>query len=517
MIDFIELQKGKGIVLNRVSLLNLNANYDVAFGATREKRRTRRMPAAVYTHRAKYARCPIGNVYGVQINKSDALKNVKQNPTQELFNKASGGAKPKFDTWTQERLYYGSHRPDKKWVGGVNASELLKRDLDEAINSTLTLVYGKDIPKQIPSDIKTPDFGNNWGRHANYIEINNRALGEMHDNRTNSGILGAIKLLPAIPPSHDKWANCILVSQLYPNIWGDGWNNNGENSLYGIKLEFERASDNIGWVKVGDKTFTPEEQIKAFNDLAHLRGLKTSYRMLISEDQIKIGDSGQFRWSNPEHVEAFIAACCKGIELGFDGIFFDSAKHVGGYDWGHYAGVGAVPEYDQMAYILNEIRVRTGRQDLSFSGEKTENDSMRYKNMGFSAGTSGVNARSVDDVKYSARKQAWCDEFAWGPTVSDDNDVGAIGYDERLDRINGSLFGYSTSREKLPSFMQMHDLFPLNYDTNTHELMMENISFSTDGKPMSHWENLFADNQAEKDYRRAVGERFAYAYGYNPA
>ena len=466
----------------------------------------------------QFAKLPLGNIYGAKINflGRKKRKQADKNFAQEIYSQASKNKKISVDRWTLEHLYYGVNHPEKRWIGGIEPKELLNRSLENAINSIMTLQYGENVPNKIPSNIKTPNYGDNWGRHANYIEINNRALGEMHGDRTNSSILGAIKLLPLIPPSHDKWANCLLISQLYPNIWGDGWNNNGENSLYSIKLEFERASDNIGWVKIGNKVFTPEEQIKAFNDLAHLRGFKTSFRMLISEDQIKLGDSGQFRWNNPDHVEAFIIACCKGIELGFDGIFFDSLKHVGGYDWGHYAGVGAVPSYDQMAYILAEIRKRTGRTDISFSGEKAEGDSMRYKNMGVTAGASMMNVGSVEEVKNCAHSQAWCNDFAWGPVVSDDNDEGQICYSDRINEINSSLFGYDNASEKLPSFMQMHDLFPLNYGTNTHDLMLHNRNFSADGTPKSHYDNLFATGAVERSYRNQVNEKFAWAYNHNP-
>lgn len=502
-------------MINKISGVNQLNLGTVSFGSKVKPQEQKKTEFNV----TNYAQLPLGNIYGAKINFVGRKKKaqVVKTPAQDLYAQSSRGSKLKVDHWTQDNLYHGVNRPDKKWVAGVAPSELLNRSLKDAINSNLTLVYGDNMPDYIPTDIKTPNYGDNWGRHANYIEINNRAIAEMHGDRTNSGILGAIKLLPAIPPSHDKWANCLLVSQLYPNIWGDGWNNNGENSLYGIKLEYERASDNIGWVKVGNKVFTPEEQIKAFNDLAHLRGFKTSFRMLISEDQIKLGDSGQFRWNNPDHVEAFIIACCKGIELGFDGIFFDSLKHVGGYDWGHYAGVGAVPSYDQMAYILAEVRRRTGRSDISFSGEKAEGDSMRYKNMGVTAGASQMSANSVDEVKGSARSQAWCQDFAWGPVVSDDNDEGLICYSERMNKINSALFGYSSSQDKLPSFMQMHDLFPLNYGTNTHQLMLENRNFSLDGTPKSHYDNLFANGAVERNYRNQVSEKFAWAYNYNPA
>ena len=64
--------------------------------------------------------------------------------------------------------------------------------------------------------------------------------------------------------------------------------------------------------------------------------------------------------------------------------------------------------------------------------------------------------------------------------------------------------------DKLASFMQMHDIFPLRYDTNTHHLMMTNPSYSIDGTPKSHHENLFAKDDGRK-YNHLVGEIFAHA------
>ncbi len=451
---------------------------------------------------------PIGNIYGININKTKLAT-----PLQQIAYQITKGKGAKFDGWTDYNTYYGCERPDKKWVY-AKPSDALKRSLEDAFNSNLTLAYGNNIPQNLPEKIETPDYGHNWGRHANYIEINNRAIANMDGNRTNSAILNTIKLLPLIPPSHDKWANCLLISQLFPNIWGDGWNNNGENSIYGIKLENERLSDNIGYEKIGDKYFTPEEQVRAFNDLAHLRGFKTSFRMLVSEDQIKLGDSGQFRWSDPSHVEAFIIACCKGIDLGFDGIFFDSVKHVGNYDMGNYAGVGAVPTNDQMAYILDEIRKRTGKFDLAFSGEKAEYNTSRYKNMGLDAGASSMDPDNIENILNSSVEQKDSPVFAWGPTVSDDNDENWFNYDQRTGRVISCLYGYYNAEDKIPTFMQMNDLFPLNHDINTHKLMMENINFSDNNDPNTHFNRLFADDKEANEYRDRINWEFANCYKY---
>ena len=58
--------------------------------------------------------------------------------------------------------------------------------------------------------------------------------------------------------------------------------------------------------------------------------------------------------------------------------------------------------------------------------------------------------------------------------------------------------------------MQMEDLFPLRYDTNTHHLMMTNPSYATDGTPQSHWKNLFADSDG-REYNKKVADLFSFA------
>lgn len=60
--------------------------------------------------------------------------------------------------------------------------------------------------------------------------------------------------------------------------------------------------------------------------------------------------------------------------MGFEAVFIDSAKHIGGYDMANYTGVGALPEYEQMQYILMEIRRRSGVTSISFAGEKSTGD-----------------------------------------------------------------------------------------------------------------------------------------------
>ena len=85
--------------------------------------------------------------------------------------------------------------------------ELLKRSVKHAVESIVTLCECQEFFKTFPDNIETPNYGDTWGRLANYIEINNRAIAEMRGSETRNGILSSIKIIPAIPPSAKSWAN----------------------------------------------------------------------------------------------------------------------------------------------------------------------------------------------------------------------------------------------------------------------------------------------------------------------
>lgn len=415
------------------------------------------------------------------------------------------------DNWSKEHLFQSGI---KKWIGNVVPVELLSRSVKDAVNSIVTLCECFEFYKEFPYLIETPNYGDNWGRTANYIEINNRAIAEMHYDRCSNGILSSIKLLPAIPPSAKSWANCVILSQIFPNIYGDGYNKSAdvENSIYGIKLN-AGYSGNIIDFSIIDK-ISQEEQFRAFNDLAHFHGLKTGFRTVISADQIKIAhpdsDDETFSWDNPSHVELWIDESVKLMNLGFEAMFVDSAKHIGNYDMDNYTGVGALPGFEQTQYIFNEIRKRSGKTTISIIGEKTSWDFDRFKALGFTTGTAFINGDSYDDVKKESQDLKYVRDYAPGVDVSDDNDIGGRTYEERINRINTALFAYEYPSDKLASFMQMEDLFPLRYDTSTHHLMMCNPSYSTDGTPFSHWENLFAKDDGRR-YNSKIGELFSYS------
>ena len=500
--------------VSSVSSLNGILKSNFSFGS-RQKTAHEQEPEA------KFTTLPLGNVYGVKIEKH-TNNDLYNEPAQKLYRIVSGKNELEFDDYTLNHLYEGIGSNNKYWLGGVGGSELLNRTISEAINSTLTLagLSAEKRFKTIPSNIKTPNYGDNWGRYANYIEINNRTLGKMEWGKCSESILGAIKMLPAIPPSHKNYANCIILSQIFPNIYGDGYCNNGENSLYTDMFEYERLSDTIGTVGWGDEKIGPEEQVKAFNDLAHLRGLKTGFRVVLGEDQLRVGMNDILRWDNPSHQEAFIIACVKAINLGFDAIFFDGAKHVGGHAKEFSKTiVGKTPEYEQMKYILREIKRRTGRNDISFIGEMCNDDPARYSDMGLSAGSGSIDlGANINLVKKVNKENGWRSDFAPGGDVTNDNDGDwgiPLPYEKRQERLNNGLFGYDNPSQKPPIFIQMADLFPLNYGTNTHTLMLSNPSFA-DGDCTTHWKNLFANGEPEIQHRQKMGEIFANSYAYPP-
>ena len=413
--------------------------------------------------------------------------------------------------WINKYLFQSKN---KKWLAGIVPSDILKRSVKDNIQALVTINESGDFYSIFPDNIKTPDYGHNWGVRANYIEINNRAIAEMHKQKSKNGILSAIKILPAIPPSAKSWANCIILSQIFPNIYGDGFvkSPHEENSIYGIKINAGYSKNIINFDIT--KKISPEEQFIAFNKLAHIHGLKTGFRTVISADQIKYinenGDEEIFKWHNKIHEEAFINEHVKLVKLGFEAIFVDSAKHIGGYDMENYAGVGALPEYHQMQYIIDEIRKRSECLTLSIAGEKTTEDFSRYENLGFTTGTAYISAENIDEIKKWSHDLKYKTNYTPGVEVSNDNDEGGRSYENRLHRIHNVLFGYEYPSDKLPSFMQTEDLFPLRYDTSTHHLMMANPSYSANGKPQSHWEELFAKEDG-RTYNKEVAKLFSHA------
>ncbi|MDD3594235.1 MAG: hypothetical protein PHX18_06380 [Candidatus Gastranaerophilales bacterium] len=427
-------------------------------------------------------------------------------PAKKLFWILKGNNDVYEDNDTYRHLYRGGNTGWKKWVS-KNPEDLLKQSPLNAVQSICTLNKKNNCYPGIPSYIPTPDYGDKWGRRANYIEINPRTIALTQGDQKREGLLNLIKLLPAIPPSSKSFANCVVLSQLYPAMgnWNDG--KTGPSSLYTVNLHAgiskNLTSDGL-WrdgQHLGD-----DEQVKAFNDLAHLRGLKTGFRMPLSAGQMTVQGRG-FDWYNDEN--AFIDACCWAVDLGFDSIFFDSAKHIGNYDMGNYCGVGALPNFKQMQYITTEIRKRTGRNDIALIGEKC-NDDDRFKKMGLSAGTDWGRADDFSSVMHEYDKQRHSDEYAAGPMVSDDNDTGHMPFEQRLNRLKNSFHAHRETGFKLPTFMQMHDIFPLNPYTSTHAQMEESRNLSAYGDVDSHYNNIFNTSDTAKWFKDAVYNEFLH-------
>ena len=380
--------------------------------------------------------------------------------------------------------------------------DLLHRTPEQAIQAICTLNNTYDIPDYIG----TPDYGDNWGRRANYIEINPRLLAKPGEGyRMSEGLLNTIKLLPAIPPSTKSIPNCLILSQIFPtmNGYGDGYT--CDVGVYCIDFN-SGISKNLTSEQLERAGYrmTDEEQVKAFNDLAHFRGFKTGARLPISEGQMSV-QGRPFNWDYDTNV--FIDACCDLVNLGFDCIYIDSGKHIGDFEMEHYAGVGRVPRYDQMQYITDEVRKRTGRGDISFVAEKTDTNP-RYEGAGYTAGTDWGIADDFNNLIHEYENQLHNRRYAAGPIISDDNDNGAMSYEQRLNRTRNALHCFADTASKLPVHFQMHDILPLSEYTNTHETMMRSTNRSSTDDPEGHYDNIFSKSNTARQHTMDVYREF---------
>lgn len=416
-------------------------------------------------------------------------------PIKKLHWNVSGQNNIYNDNWTNNHIWeYGN----KKWINSYPA-ELLKRTPTETIRSIMTLTEKPYIPSYIPS----PNIrGDNWGRYANYIEINPRLIAKYENGRISDGLLQTMKIMTAIPPSADNVPNCLILSQLYPSFRNDGTYN--DETLYQTNLHVGISKNltarNLDH-KIGD-----DEQVKAFNDLAHLLGFKTGIRMPISSGQLRVKGE-DFSWA--KHEKAYIDASVWAIELGFDAIYFDSAKHIINKDG--YCGIGDTPNKPQMAYILYKIREQTGRTDLSFIGEKCDLNP-EYKDMGLTAGTDWGIPYFKESIEWEKNKQTYNYNYATGPEVSNDNDYGEKCFEDRLARIDGCLFQDSETR--IPTYMQLNDILPLSPYINTHQAMMNVVKLNASDawtECERHWDGVLRNDSDARNYTQNVYKKFSEA------
>ena len=422
-----------------------------------------------------------------------------KNPSKKLFWIVSGRNEIYRDEETEKNAWRVNGK--KRWSTMLPA-DLLKRTPEQAIQSICTL----NDTYYLPDYIGTPNYGDNWGRRANYIEFNPRLLAKAEGNQKSEGLLNMIKLLPAIPPSSRSYPNCIILSQLYPTYgsYNDGYT--GDQSLYSVNLNagISRNLTSRNLERFGER-MGDDELVRAFNDLAHFRGLKTGFRIPISEGQMSI-EGRPFSWEYD--TEAFINACCWAVDLGFDSIFIDSAKHVGDFDMGHYCGIGKIPDYQKMQYITHQIRQRTGRGDIAILAEKADIDP-RYQNLGYSAGNDFSLCDDFGNIMYEYRQQAGNPNYAAGPVISDDNDNGSMPYERRLQRIKNAFHAFEDPNRRLPTYMQMHDLFPLSEYIDTHYVMEHSDNRSAYGDVESHYNNIFSQSDAAHQHTTNVYHEFA--------
>ena len=371
---------------------------------------------------------------------------------------------------------------DRKWVSPNHPRDLLvNRELSSAIDSIATIAgTGKFIPANFEID-KTKIYGDDWGKRATYIEMNPRMFGKMEHGHCSEGILGAMRILPAIPASRPGHAHCVVLSQLYPSWFSDD-RIAEDNSLYRTNIGAHNGNNGISRALatkiVGEnETMQPEEVVKSFNDLAHMRGLKTGIRMNLSSEELQY-NGGHFSWDNKLHRTAYLSACRDAIDMGFDCIFFNTARHIGGREPENITGglsPGSFPKEKHIAEIFHKLKADT-RGDISLVGEYTDDFSYNghFPGLGFTTGCGG-NAVVVS---------------------TDNGNQG--GYEERQAKIQRGLFSDG------PMFMQLDDIMP--YSKDIHTLMEHNRA--SGWNPNDHWWHVFKDDHAANEHRRIVMDKF---------
>lgn len=98
------------------------------------------------------------------------------NYVNKLLENLNKDIKLKSDEWSRERMISAGN---KRWITNILPAELLSRSVKQAVESLVTINESGEFYETFPDIIETPNYGDKWGRIANYIEINNRAIAEM--------------------------------------------------------------------------------------------------------------------------------------------------------------------------------------------------------------------------------------------------------------------------------------------------------------------------------------------------
>ncbi|MDC0358016.1 hypothetical protein OAO01_04300 [Oligoflexia bacterium] len=355
----------------------------------------------------------------------------------------------------------------RRWVHFEDPRTYLTRPLRDAICLIEKAIVGSNIDyKEVNAS-----YPDTWGAQATYIDMAPRFFGGLH---------GMIRMLPAIPPSQHGTATCVLLRGLFAPIgdsfyaidWRDG-EDGFDPELFTGDLECGNFQDH-------------ETLIRAFNDLAHARGLKTGFAMVTNSDQLHLHGRA-VDWRSDYDQNFFMDRCAHALSLGFDAIHFDSIKHAGGYDHSgqyhiydaqNYHGVGLPIPFEVMQMTTHLLRHWSGRNDLSFVGEFADQEP-RYREMGLNAGIA-YDAGGCDEhsVAQLCNEQAGSRRYKAGLDVSDDNDDGRHSQAQRLASAQRALL--SQTANKIPVLLTQADLFPL-INTSYHKVVLQPIHWYDHG------------------------------------
>ena len=88
------------------------------------------------------------------------------NYVNKLLTALNEDVKLRPDEWCKDRLITAGM---KKWVANILPAELLTRSVKQAVETLVTINESGDFYENFPDSIETPNYGDKWGRSANYM------------------------------------------------------------------------------------------------------------------------------------------------------------------------------------------------------------------------------------------------------------------------------------------------------------------------------------------------------------
>jgi hypothetical protein len=166
------------------------------------------------------------------------------------------------NTYWENNAFHGiGNAYNKRWLGNIVPADVLKLSVKQAIEIIATLSEGGIFYDKFPNRIETPNYGDKWGRLANYIEING---GDISVLAFDDGINVSGGNDQSAMGGRDNFSNVntgnrklvINGGKLYVNADGDGLDANGSIELNNGEVIVPGTTSNGNGALDYDSSFT---------------------------------------------------------------------------------------------------------------------------------------------------------------------------------------------------------------------------------------------------------------------